>query len=155
MALIHDVAAAFELFQPVTIDDTLALLDRYKKDAWVMAGGLDTFDWLKDRIKRPAVIVDMRQHQVAQRDHQREKGRRGDEHRPGGDAVGPQRAALQEGKTVVKEHGGRRAVGTEESDTVRLRYAGANKIHRTGCIRRPPGRMRQGIGALAIEARAF
>ena len=24
-----------------------------------MAGGLDTFDWLKDRIKRPAVVVDL------------------------------------------------------------------------------------------------
>ncbi|HZS52699.1 MAG TPA: xanthine dehydrogenase family protein subunit M [Bryobacterales bacterium] len=59
MALIHDVMPAFELFQPVSIDDTLALLDRYKKEAWVMAGGLDTFDWLKDRIKRPEVVVDI------------------------------------------------------------------------------------------------
>ncbi len=59
MALIHDVMPAFELFQPVSIDDTLALLDRYKREAWVMAGGLDTFDWLKDRIKRPEVVVDI------------------------------------------------------------------------------------------------
>jgi xanthine dehydrogenase YagS FAD-binding subunit len=59
MALIHDVMPAFELFQPVTIDDTLALLDRYKKAAWVLAGGLDTFDWLKDRHKRPEVVVDI------------------------------------------------------------------------------------------------
>jgi xanthine dehydrogenase YagS FAD-binding subunit len=58
MALIHDVMPDFELFQPATIDNTLVLLDRYK-DAWVMAGGLDTFDWLKDRIKRPAVVVDI------------------------------------------------------------------------------------------------
>jgi len=50
---------AFELFQPMTIDDTLALLDKYKKDVWVMAGGLDTFDWLKDRNKRPQVVVDL------------------------------------------------------------------------------------------------
>ena len=34
---------------------------RYGKDAWVMAGGLDTFDWLKDRIKRPKVVVDLSQ----------------------------------------------------------------------------------------------
>ena len=59
MALIHDVMPAFELFQPATIDDTVALLDRYKKAAWVMAGGLDTFDWLKDRNKRPEVVVDI------------------------------------------------------------------------------------------------
>ncbi len=59
MALIHDVMPAFELFQPTTIDATVALLDRYKKDAWVLAGGLDTFDWLKDRNKRPQVVVDI------------------------------------------------------------------------------------------------
>ena len=27
----------------------------------VMAGGLDTFDWLKDRTKRPSVVVDLSQ----------------------------------------------------------------------------------------------
>jgi xanthine dehydrogenase YagS FAD-binding subunit len=59
MATIHDVMPAFELFQPTTVDATVALLDRYKKEAWVMAGGLDTFDWLKDRIKRPQVVVDI------------------------------------------------------------------------------------------------
>ena len=26
-----------------------------------MAGGLDTFDWLKDRTKRPSVVVDLSQ----------------------------------------------------------------------------------------------
>ena len=26
---------------------------------WVMAGGLDSFDWLKDRIKRPKAVVDL------------------------------------------------------------------------------------------------
>ena len=59
MALIHDVMPAFELLQPASVDDTLALLDRYKKTAWVLAGGLDTFDWLKDRHKRPEVVVDI------------------------------------------------------------------------------------------------
>ena len=59
MATIHDVMPVFELFQPTTIDDTIALLDKYKKDVWVMAGGLDTFDWLKDRNKRPKVVVDL------------------------------------------------------------------------------------------------
>ncbi len=59
MALIHDVMPAFELFQPATVNDTLALLDKHKKAAWVLAGGLDTFDWLKDRNKRPEVVVDI------------------------------------------------------------------------------------------------
>jgi len=61
MAVIRDVMPAFELFQPATIDDTMRLLGQYREDAWVMAGGLDTFDWLKDRIKRPKVVVDLSQ----------------------------------------------------------------------------------------------
>ncbi len=61
MAVIRDVMPAFELFQPPTIDDTMRLLGQYREDAWVMAGGLDTFDWLKDRIKRPKVVVDLSQ----------------------------------------------------------------------------------------------
>src|SRR5579863_7725354 len=61
MAVIRDVMPAFELFQPPTIDDTMRLLGQYRADAWVMAGGLDTFDWLKDRIKRPKVVVDLSQ----------------------------------------------------------------------------------------------
>src|SRR5438445_905435 len=52
---------AFELFQPTTIEDALGLVDRYGADAWVMAGGMDSFDWLKDRIKRPRVVVDLSQ----------------------------------------------------------------------------------------------
>jgi xanthine dehydrogenase YagS FAD-binding subunit len=61
MAVIRDVMPAFELFQPGTPDDVMRLLGQYRDDAWVMAGGLDTFDWLKDRIKRPKVVVDLSQ----------------------------------------------------------------------------------------------
>ena len=61
MAVIRDVMPAFELYQPATSDDALRLLDRHGPDAWVMAGGLDSFDWLKDRIKRPSVVVDLSQ----------------------------------------------------------------------------------------------
>ena len=61
MAIVHDIMPAFELFQPATIQDTLGLLDRNGPDAWVLAGGLDSFDWLKDRIKRPKVVIDLSQ----------------------------------------------------------------------------------------------
>ena len=61
MAVIRDVMPAFELFQPASTDDAVALLAQYGSDAWVMAGGLDSFDWLKDRIKRPKVVVDLSQ----------------------------------------------------------------------------------------------
>jgi xanthine dehydrogenase YagS FAD-binding subunit len=59
MAIVHDVMPVFELFQPTTVEDTLALLDQYGRDAWVLAGGLDTFDWFKDRNKRRQVVVDL------------------------------------------------------------------------------------------------
>src|ERR1700730_13025745 len=59
MAVIRDVMPAFELFQPSSIADAQRLLQQYREDAWVMAGGLDSFDWLKDRIKKPKVVVDL------------------------------------------------------------------------------------------------
>ena len=61
MAVIRDVMPDFELFQPASTDDAVELLDEYGSDAWVLAGGLDSFDWLKDRIKRPKVVVDLSQ----------------------------------------------------------------------------------------------
>ena len=61
MAVIHDVMPAFELFQPESTVDAITLLDRYSPNALVMAGGMDSFDWLKDRIKRPRVVIDLSQ----------------------------------------------------------------------------------------------
>ena len=61
MAIVRDIMPAFELFQPASTEDALALLDRYGRDAWVLGGGLDSFDWLKDRIKKPKVVVDLSQ----------------------------------------------------------------------------------------------
>ena len=59
MAIIHDVMPAFELRQPTSVDDAVALLERHGAEAWVLAGGMDTFDWLKERVKRPSVVVDL------------------------------------------------------------------------------------------------
>lgn len=59
MAEIRDVIPAFELFQPNSVANALGLLDKYGQDAWVLAGGQDSFDWLKNRIKRPKVVVDL------------------------------------------------------------------------------------------------
>jgi xanthine dehydrogenase YagS FAD-binding subunit len=59
MAVIRDVMPAFELLQPTSIADAQKLLEQHGSDAWVLAGGLDSFDWLKDRIKKPKVVVDL------------------------------------------------------------------------------------------------
>ena len=61
MAVIRDVMPAFELFQPANVNDALTLLDRHGSNAWILAGGLDTFDWLKDRAKRTNVVIDLSQ----------------------------------------------------------------------------------------------
>src|ERR1700676_2676628 len=61
MAVIRDVMPAFEVFQPANVNDALTLLDRHGSNAWILAGGLDTFDWLKDRSKRTNVVIDLSQ----------------------------------------------------------------------------------------------
>jgi len=61
MAVIRDIIPAFELYQPASVDDALKLLDRHGADALVLAGGLDSMDWLKDRLKRPKAVVDLSQ----------------------------------------------------------------------------------------------
>ncbi len=59
MAVIHDTIPVFELFQPLSIEDALALKRRYGKTSWTFAGGLDSIDWFKDRIKRPDAVIDL------------------------------------------------------------------------------------------------
>ncbi|MDP2645024.1 MAG: FAD binding domain-containing protein [Desulfobacterales bacterium] len=57
--MITDMMTHFELYQPSRIEDALALLDRHDKDVWKLAGGNDSLDWFKDRIKRPKAVVDL------------------------------------------------------------------------------------------------
>ena len=59
MAEIRDMMGAFELYQPMELDGALELLRSHGPDAWILSGGLDTFDWLKDRAKSPGVVVDV------------------------------------------------------------------------------------------------
>ena len=59
MAVIRDVMPAFVLLQPNSLSEAQNLLQRSAGDTWVLAGGLDSFDWLKDRIKRPKTVVDL------------------------------------------------------------------------------------------------
>ena len=59
MSVIRDMMPHFELYQPATVDDAVALLAQYGADAWVLAGGMDSFDWLKDRVKRPKAVIDL------------------------------------------------------------------------------------------------
>jgi xanthine dehydrogenase YagS FAD-binding subunit len=51
--------AAFELYQPDTVEGAVELLGRFGADGWALAGGNDSLDWFKDRVKRPKYVVDL------------------------------------------------------------------------------------------------
>ena len=57
--IVKDVMPNFDLFQPKQLKDAFAILDKFGKDAWKMAGGNDSLAWFKDRAKRPKVVVDI------------------------------------------------------------------------------------------------
>jgi xanthine dehydrogenase YagS FAD-binding subunit len=59
MAVIRDVMPSFQLYQPTSVADAAKLLQQHGEDAWVLAGGMDSFDWLKDRIKKPKVVIEL------------------------------------------------------------------------------------------------
>ncbi len=54
-----DMMPAFALFQPATLEDAFGLLDRFGESGWRLAGGQDSFDWFKDRAKRPEAVIDL------------------------------------------------------------------------------------------------
>ena len=55
----RDMMSAFELYQPDTVEGAVELLGKFGADGWALAGGNDSFDWFKDRIKRPKYVVDL------------------------------------------------------------------------------------------------
>ena len=59
MAVMRDVMPAFQLYQPTSVADAQRLLEQNPEDALVLAGGLDSMDWLKDRIRKPKAVVDL------------------------------------------------------------------------------------------------
>ncbi|HEX7082203.1 MAG TPA: xanthine dehydrogenase family protein subunit M [Gammaproteobacteria bacterium] len=55
----RDMMPGFELYQPETVDGAVELLERFGEEGWALAGGNDSLDWFKDRIKRPRYVVDL------------------------------------------------------------------------------------------------
>jgi xanthine dehydrogenase YagS FAD-binding subunit len=54
-----DMMPLFDLFQPDSVDAALDLSARLGDDAWLIAGGQDSFDWLKNRTKRTSAVIDL------------------------------------------------------------------------------------------------
>jgi xanthine dehydrogenase YagS FAD-binding subunit len=57
--MMRDMMPNFELLQPTKLADALTLLNSRGKDIWKMAGGNDSLDWFKDRVKRPKAVMDL------------------------------------------------------------------------------------------------
>lgn len=55
----YDNMPDMELYQPVQIDDALALAARLADRGWLVGGGQDTYGWIKDRAKRPDALIDL------------------------------------------------------------------------------------------------
>jgi len=54
-----DMMPAFDLYQPDSVDGAIDLLADAGEAGWALAGGNDSLDWFKDRVKRPQVVVDL------------------------------------------------------------------------------------------------
>lgn len=57
--MIKDMMRGFELYQPASLTNALNLTDRLGRDGWLMAGGNDSLDWFKDRVKNPLALIDL------------------------------------------------------------------------------------------------
>lgn len=55
----HDVMPNMELYQPVQVEDALAIADRLAERGWLVGGGQDTYGWLKDRAKSVDALIDL------------------------------------------------------------------------------------------------
>jgi len=59
MAIIRDGMPPFDLYQPTCVEDALSLAGRLGGEAWMLAGGLDSLERFKDRLKRPKAVIDL------------------------------------------------------------------------------------------------
>jgi len=48
-----------DLYQPTDEENALALASTLGEDGWLLAGGQDTYGWLKDRNKSPAAMIEL------------------------------------------------------------------------------------------------
>jgi len=61
VATSHDVMPDIELYQPTDEANALALANTLGRDGWLLAGGQDTYGWLKDRNKTPSSMIELTQ----------------------------------------------------------------------------------------------
>jgi xanthine dehydrogenase YagS FAD-binding subunit len=57
--MLKDMMPHFDLFQPDSLAAAVDLAARLGADGWIIAGGQDSYDWLKNRTKRTPAVVDL------------------------------------------------------------------------------------------------
>jgi xanthine dehydrogenase YagS FAD-binding subunit len=57
--MLRDMMPGFELYQPDSLPAALELADQLGEDGWIVGGGQDSWDWLKNRIKRTVAVIDL------------------------------------------------------------------------------------------------
>ena len=57
--MLRDMMPSFDLFQPDSLDTALDLAARLGEDGWLVGGGQDSWDWLKNRTKRTSAVIDL------------------------------------------------------------------------------------------------
>ncbi len=61
VATSNDVMPDIELYQPADEANALDLAATLGRDGWLLAGGQDTYGWLKDRNKSPSAMIELTQ----------------------------------------------------------------------------------------------
>ena len=72
----RDMMPSFELYQPDTLGERHQAGSKDTEGAWVLAGGQDSYDWFKDRVKHPGALIDLERHRRAQGHAQDRRGTR-------------------------------------------------------------------------------
>lgn len=57
--MLRDMMPHFDLYQPDTLEAALDLAARLGEDGWLVGGGQDSWDWLKNRTKRTSAVIDL------------------------------------------------------------------------------------------------
>jgi xanthine dehydrogenase YagS FAD-binding subunit len=57
--MLRDMMPTFELYQPDSLDTALDLASRLGDEGWLVGGGQDSWDWLKNRTKRTRAVIDL------------------------------------------------------------------------------------------------
>jgi xanthine dehydrogenase YagS FAD-binding subunit len=57
--MLRDMMPHFDLYQPDSLDTALDLAARLGEDGWLVGGGQDSWDWLKNRTRRTGAVIDL------------------------------------------------------------------------------------------------